>query len=207
MRQIYLASTSPRRIELLSQLGLSFKTISPSYEEGNYPSGSLRLISQTVRANALEKAKIVASDLANALIISGDTIVVTADGLSLGKPRTPKNAMSMLRKLAGTWHHVLSSVAIIDTTTNRHKVKSTSAKVWFRDASEAMLKAYVATGEPLDKAGGYAIQGQGSFFVKRVAGSYTAVVGLPLEIVVDLLEDFGVVIESHWQKLCIKNQN
>jgi len=200
MPPLYLASASPRRAALLSQLGVPFQVIAPKAEEAHATGGPVRIVGRVVLANALRKAKVVAAQVAEGLVIAGDTLVLTDKGKGLGKPQTAEKAMTMLRQLVGTWHRVLSGVAIVDARTRKSRVRLASARVWFRPTPETALRRYVATGEPLDKAGAYAIQGLGSFLVARVSGSYTAVIGFPLELVVTLLEDFGFVVPDHWAK-------
>jgi septum formation protein len=200
MPPLYLASASPRRAALLSQLGVSFQVIAPTAEETDATGGPVRVVSRVVLANALRKAKAVAAQLAEGLVIAGDTLVLTDEGKGLGKPQTAEKALTMLRQLVGTWHRVLSAVAIVDAATRKSRVRLASARVWFRPTPDTALRRYIATGEPLDKAGAYAIQGLGSFLVARVSGSYTAVIGFPLELVVALLEDFGFAVPDHWAK-------
>ena len=200
MPPLYLASASPRRAVLLSQLGVPFHVIAPTAEEARGTGGSARVVSRVVLANALRKAKAVAAQLAEGLVIAGDTLVLTDEGKGLGKPQTAKKALTMLRQLVGTWHRVLSAVAVVDAATGKSRARLASARVWFRPVPDMALRRYVATGEPLDKAGAYAIQGLGGFLVARVSGSYTAVIGFPLELVVTLLEDFGFTLSDHWAK-------
>lgn len=198
MPSLFLASESPRRAALLTQLGVAFQVIAPQAEEDQVSGGPVRAVSRAVMANALRKAKVVAAQLAEGLVLAGDTVVLTNKGRSLGKPQTIENALTMLRQLVGTWHRVLSAVAVVDAATRRSRVRLASARVWFRPVSDSTLRRYAATGEPLDKAGAYAIQGLGSFLVARVSGSYTAVIGFPLELAVSLLGESGFAIPDHW---------
>jgi len=200
MPPLYLASASPRRAALLGQLGVPFQILAPTAEEARVTGGPVRVVGRVVLANALRKARAVAAQLAEGLVIAGDTLVLTDKGRGLGKPQTAENALVMLRQLVGTWHRVLSAVAVVDAATRKSRVRLASARVWFRPVPDTALRRYAATGEPLDKAGAYAIQGLGSFLVARVSGSYTAVIGFPLELVVTLLEDFGFTVPNHWVK-------
>jgi septum formation protein len=206
MPQLFLASASPRRAALLTQLGISFQVVTPTVEEAENTEGSIRTIGRLVVANALGKAKSVAAHVQEGLVIAGDTVVLTNKGRSLGKPETPENALAMLRQLVGTWHRVLSAVAVVDAATRKSRARLASARVRFRQVSDTDLRHYVETGEPLDKAGAYAIQGLGSFLVERVTGSYTAVVGFPVELVVDLLTEFGFFLPDHWVKSSLQRE-
>lgn len=160
----------------------------------------MQSVGRAAKANALRKADEVAARLTEGLVIAGDTLVLTDKGRVLGKPQTAENALAMLRHLVGTWHRVISAVAVVDAAKRHSRVRLASARVWFQPASETVLRQYVATGEPLDKAGAYAVQGLGSCLVTRVSGSYTAVIGFPLELVVSLLGQFGFAIPDHWVK-------
>lgn len=200
MVSLYLASTSPQRRALLTTLGIPFEVVSPQTSEKPPSQGKGLTANQIVCVNAYRKASEVASRLEEGLVIGGDTLATTNQGKVLGKPKTAKGALSMLRLLSGTWHHVISAVAIVNARTSDYQIEAASTKVFFRKISDAELKEYVETQEPLGKAGAYAIQGKGGVFVVRICGSYTAVVGLPLEIVIKLLEEFGVPISKYWAK-------
>jgi len=193
---LYLASASPRRAQLLAQLGIPFQVVVPSITELSPTAGAPRIIA---RRNALRKALSVADQLERGIVIGGDTLVVTDQGKVLGKPNSSGEALSMLRLLSGRAHRVLSALALVDAATGRRSLGCSSARVWFRSLPEEALRRYVATGEPLGKAGGYAIQGRGAFLVKRVAGSYTTVVGLPLELLLNLMESFGLHPWQYWK--------
>lgn len=200
MVSLYLASTSPQRRELLSQLGIAFKVMSPLIKEDHHSQGFGPTVAHVVRGNAYNKAQKVAARLDEGLVIGGDTLVVTSRGKVLGKPKTLKDALAMLRLLSGTWHRVLSAVAVVDVKSGNHQVRHASSIVFFRKVSDTILQKYVETQEPLEKAGAYAIQGKGGFLVEKINGSYTAVVGLPLELVVELLAEFGIPVWKHWDK-------
>ncbi|MFX1475186.1 MAG: Maf family protein [Promethearchaeota archaeon] len=200
MTSIYLASTSPQRRALLTQLGITFKVIAPQIREEHHSEASAPTITHLVRRNALKKAQEVARRLTEGLVIGGDTLVVTNRGKMLGKAKTSEEALVMLRLLSGTWHRVLSAVALVDAKTSTHKVAHASTIVFFRKVSDATLQKYVKTQEPLEKAGAYAIQGKGGFLVEKINGSYSAVVGLPLELVAELLDEFGIPLWNCWNK-------
>ncbi|HHV07703.1 MAG TPA: septum formation inhibitor Maf [Firmicutes bacterium] len=193
MKQLVLASKSPRRRELLANLGVSFKVMPSQAKEADVNEGDPgRLVEKLAR----RKAEAVAFTLPKAcesLVIGADTIVVL-DGIVLGKPKDHHHASAMLRSLSGRWHQVLTGVAISDPesgqTLSTHEITS----VKFRSLSAEEIAAYVATKEPLDKAGGYGIQEKGALLVERIDGCYFNVVGLPLVKLAELLARFGVNI-------------
>ena len=187
--QIILASASPRRKELLSQLGLDFTIAIPHVDEktrhGEHPENFCRRIS-------MDKAAIASHDYPDALIIAADTIVVI-DGKILGKPHDKKEALAYLSLLAGRMHEVYTGYTIMYKGENKTRVIRT--RVHFRAMSKEEILWYIATGEPLDKAGAYAVQGIGSIFVDRLEGSYTNVIGLPLSDLYYDLKVFGIVLD------------
>jgi septum formation protein len=188
MKQIILASASPRRKELLSLIGLKFKVDAGSYEEDL----SLRLRPHELAKHlALEKAGTVCHKYNDALVIAADTFIVFRNKL-LGKPHTDEEALRMLALLNGKAHAVITGYAVIDTATGKSLCRSVRTKVWFRKMSGEELQAYVRTGEPLDKAGAYAIQGMGSLIVKKIDGDYFNVIGLPLSSLAATLKRFGI---------------
>jgi septum formation protein len=198
MKLLFLASKSQRRSSLLTQLGLQFQVLYPTVEETEISAGSDAEIIKVVQDNALRKAQSVTSTQ-DGLIISGDTLVVTKDNQVLGKPQTDEEAIEMLQQLNGTWHRVISAVAVVDTTTEKSSVSYTWSRVCFHNISLEVIHQYVSTAEPIGKAGGYAIQGLGGFLVEKVEGSFTAVVGMPFEILVPLLSEFDVQIWQYWK--------
>ncbi|MBI4296514.1 MAG: septum formation inhibitor Maf [Chloroflexi bacterium] len=188
MKKIVLASASPRRAELLSQAGLKFEVDPSEYEEeiiaGLGPHELAKRLS-------LEKAKRVASKYRNALVIAADTFGVL-QGKILGKPKTGAEAKQMLEMLSGQAHLVITGFTIIDTETDKTVSRSVETKVYFRELTPAEIEAYVKSGEPLDKAGAYAIQGLGAVIVERIEGDYFNVIGLPLSALAESLKEFGV---------------
>ena len=198
MKLLFLASNSERRSTLLTQLGLQFQVFSPTVKEIEISAGTDAQIIQTVEKNALRKAQSVRLTQ-DGLIISGDTLVVTRNNQVLGKPQTGEEAFEMLQQLNGTWHRVISEVAIVDTTTENSSVSHIWSRVRFHNIPPDVIRQYVSTAEPLGKAGGYAIQGLGGFPVEKVEGSFTAVVGMPFEILVPLLSEFDVQIWHYWK--------
>lgn len=188
---LILASKSPRRRELLAQMGLTDFEIHPAVGEELAEPGLTP--PELVQALALHKAREVAEKFAHPgdLVIGADTIVVL-DGQVLGKPHNEAHALEMLTALAGREHHVYTGVAVLQDSRELAQVEDTA--VWFRDASEAELNRYIATGEPMDKAGAYGIQGRGGLLVSRIEGDYTNVVGLPIVRLASMLAQFGVTV-------------
>lgn len=183
---IVLASASPRRRELLASLGLSFD-IQPAEGPENTPeSGDA---GNAARAIALGKARAVAALRPEDLVIGADT-VVELDGHILGKPSDEAEASAMLKSLSARTHRVYTGVAVI--AGGREEARSVVTHVRFRALSEREIAAYVATGEPMDKAGAYAVQGRAALFVEGIEGDYFNVVGLPLCALGRMLEQFGV---------------
>jgi septum formation protein len=163
----------------------------PSDLEETLPPGSLR---DAVARLALDKARAVAARTAEPAVVLGADTVVVIDGEALGKPADPAEARAMLRRLRGRPHEVITGVAVVDTPTGRAATVSVVSRVRMGDYDEAALEAYVAGGEPLDKAGAYAIQGAGGALVAGLEGSFSNVVGLPLAETARLLADFGVPV-------------
>lgn len=175
---------------MLALTGLTFTVESSDYEEILVPGVNPRLLARRLSSS---KAKAVAKKYRNALIIAADTFIVFRDVL-LGKPSSKEEAMLMLRLLNGRSHSVITGFTIIDTASRRTLSRSVDTKVWFRKLTKRELASYVRTGEPLDKAGAYAIQGLGSLIVEKIEGDYFNVIGLPLSSLVDALKKFGIHI-------------
>ena len=185
MTTLYLASGSPRRQELLTQLGLAFERVVPGIEELRRPQESAQ---QYVVRLAREKAQAgVALAPRDLPVLGADTIVIL-NGEVLEKPRDAGHAHAMLRKLSGHTHQVMTAVALADSQQALDCVVTTD--VTFRTLTEADIDDYIATGEPMDKAGAYGIQGRGGNFVRKINGSYHAVVGLPLVETAELISHF-----------------
>ncbi|MBR6951860.1 MAG: septum formation inhibitor Maf [Oscillospiraceae bacterium] len=185
---IVLASASPRRRELLEQIGLSF-SVRPAASE---PSVCGLSPEQTVCAVALAKAEDVALAASPEELILGADTLVYLDGEPLGKPSDTEHAVSMLRRLSGREHDVYTGVALVGG--GRKLVRCERTVVRFRPLTEDLIRRYAATGEPLDKAGAYGIQGRGCLLVESIHGDYNNVVGLPLGLLRDMLESFGVPV-------------
>ncbi|AGB76515.1 MAF protein [Enterobacteriaceae bacterium strain FGI 57] len=189
--KIYLASGSPRRQELLTQLGVAFEKIVPGIEEQRRPQESAQqYVTRLAREKAQAGVAMVNEDLP---VLGADTIVIL-NGEVLEKPRDAAHAAEMLGKLSGETHQVMTAVALADRQNTLDALVVTD--VTFRVLSEHDIAGYVASGEPLDKAGAYGIQGLGGCFVRKINGSYHAVVGLPLVETYELLSNFNSLREE-----------
>jgi len=187
-RRIVLASASPRRSQLMQEIGLKFDVMPSQVAEGDI---SASCPEELVMRLAHAKAADVAGRIQSGIVIGADTVVV-AGGQILGKPVDLDDAAKMLRALSGREHQVYSGVAVIDAESGRSLIDYEATAVRFRQLSEAAIQRYVATGEPMDKAGAYAIQGLGSLLVTGICGDYNCVVGLPLGKLAIMLTEFGV---------------
>jgi septum formation protein len=188
MKRIVLASASPRRKGLLEQLGLQFEVEPSEYEEDIVPGSEPHEVAKRL---SLGKARAAARKHRSALIIAADTLVVIGDRI-LGKPHTNAEAREMLRALNGQAHLVITGFTILDTETGKVLSRSVETRVHMRRLTLKEIDSYVRTEEPLDKAGGYAIQGRGAVLVERIGGDYSNVVGLPLSALAESLREFGV---------------
>lgn len=188
MEKIILASSSPRRRELLTRVGCEFEVIVPDAVEPLPKRGEDA--HGFVLRSAVAKCDAVASAHPERVVLAADTIVVL-DGAILGKPRGSDDAFAMLKRLVGRTHQVMSCVAA--RRGERHIERLSITDVSFRgDITDDELRRYVATGEPLDKAGAYGIQGLGSLLVRRIDGDYFGVVGLPIADTASILGEFGI---------------
>ena len=182
---VVLASASPRRVSLLRQVGLEFTVVDPGPDRAWPGEAEPR---HGVRALALDKARRVAAQRPDRVVIGADTLVV-ARGLRLGKPHDANEAVSMLQRLQGRAHEVWTGIAVVRGDEQRTAAEVT--KVVFARLSDEEIEAYVRTGEPLDKAGAYAIQGMAAPFIRRLDGDYFNVVGLPLARLRLVLAEFA----------------
>lgn len=187
---IILASNSPRRRELLRQIGLAFTT-DPAYVDERVLPGE-QPEAYAVRV-ALEKARAVAQRSRTGIVVAADTIVVLGDAI-LGKPANAEDAMRMLEMLSGKMHYVITGLVVIDSQSGKTLARTAWTKVWFRKLTPEEIASYVATGEPLDKAGAYGIQEKGSLLVEKIEGCYFNVVGLPVSLLGKMLQVFGINI-------------
>ena len=177
---LILASGSPRRRELLDQMGLIYTIDSPDVDE-NYVGRP----AETVLEISRRKAVAVAARHPDSVILAADTLVFADE--ALGKPHTPERAKEMLTALADNWHNVYTGITLINTNSGRVLRNVDQTRVHMTSMTEQEMDAYIATGEPLDKAGAYAIQGQGGMFIDRIDGSYSNVVGLPMTMLRTML--------------------
>ncbi|MBR4957822.1 MAG: septum formation inhibitor Maf [Phascolarctobacterium sp.] len=185
--QVILASASPRRLALLQQIGIEATVCPADFDE---VSGSAVQAEDVVLANAVGKCQAVVKIKGDSLpVIAADTVVV-AEGVILGKPQDAEDAVVMLKQLSGKTHKVLTGIAVSYAGEMLAEVCET--KVVFRDLTDEEIKNYVATGEPLDKAGAYGIQGKGAVLVEKIDGCYNNVVGLPLTRMQLILAKLGV---------------
>jgi len=203
---LILASSSPRRRELLTQAGFSFRVVALPVEEGRHPNEDPVLYTQRL---ARTKAEVVfhAENLArkttqspksseprdHLLVLGADTIVV-CDGQMLGKPADPHDAKRMLRLLSGRAHQVITGVCLVSSVGVDVAAETTS--VTMQTLSEQEISDYIATGEPVDKAGAYAVQGRAGRWIPRISGCYFNVVGLPLALVSNLVEGMQVKLSA-----------
>ena len=186
---IILASKSPRRQELMRLLGLEFTIHTADVDETMDP--ALPPEQEVARVSGLKAAKIAETAAPEDIVVAADTIVVV-DGTVLGKPHSEAEARQMLRTLSGRGHEVMTGLSVWHGGSLRQEVVRT--RVHFRPMSDAEITAYIATGEPMDKAGSYGIQGYGAIFVDHLEGDYFSVMGLPLCPLERMLRDCGVHI-------------
>lgn len=192
---LYLASQSPRRRELLEQIGVRFQLLAIDVDESTQSGEAAEdYVARLAAAKARAGAALMAEHAGHHPVLGADTTVVLGSEI-MGKPADAEAASRMLSRLSGHTHRVISAVSLADR--QRQVTRISTTEVSFRALSADLIARYWRTGEPRDKAGGYAIQGLGAVFVERMAGSYSGVVGLPLEVLTPMLEDFHV---PFWQK-------
>ena len=188
-KKLILASNSPRRKELLSNLGIKFDIVPSFFDESQVPVLSPE---EYVEIESYEKTLFVAKKFPETFVLGADTIVAVEDNI-LGKPKDKDNAFFMLKSLSGRSHFVFTAYSIINIKERIEKTKIVATEVFFKQLSKDEIYWYVKTGEPFGKAGAYAIQGIGSFLAKKIIGSYTNVVGLPMCEVVSDLKKFDII--------------
>ena len=197
---IYLASKSPRRTELLQQVGVKHKIIDIVVNEkinsSNSPQENVRALSVLKCQEGVRK--VIVEKMRSFPVLAADTIVVLGDKI-FGKPESEPDAIAMLLKLSGNTHKVMTAVTIgiINKDQAKFHTINVSSNVEFAKLTEGDCKEYCKTNEPFDKAGSYGIQGYGSAFIKKINGSYSNIVGLPIHEVVELLKELGI---SNWNK-------
>ena len=183
---LILASGSPRRKEILQTMGLSYTVDVSEVDETAAGSPEEMVIELSSR-----KARAVAARHENALILAADTLVYGKT--VLGKPETPEMAHEMLAELSGNWHSVYTGLTLIHTGTGKVISRAEMTRVHFMELSECEIDAYIATNEPMDKAGAYGIQGMGGMFIDRIDGSYSNVVGLPMATLRSMLKEITTI--------------
>lgn len=189
---LVLASASPRRRDLLASLGVAFEVI-PSEAEETLPEGLAP--EEAALLLARRKGAEVAAARPDSWVLAADTIVVV-DNVVLGKPQDAAHALAMLKRLSGREHAVITAFCLVNRSRGVERLCAVKTRVVFRRVAEEDLAAYAASGEPLDKAGAYAIQGGAAGFVEAVEGSYSNVVGLPLERLSEVLRQEGLLPEG-----------
>jgi len=182
---IYLASKSQRRREFFKAAGIPFKVVSSNFKEKFFPGG----VRQTVIKNAIGKAKCAQVHAKSGVVLGADTLVYSK-GKLLGKPKNKSAAFRMLKSLAGTRHYVYTGIALFNLETKKWKKACVKSTIVMKKMSDDQVRHYLSKVNPLDKAGAYAIQEHGDKLIKRIEGSYTNVVGLPMEKLKELLKTF-----------------
>lgn len=185
---LVLASSSPRRRRLLEQIGLPFRVVASHISEDQ----ALSNPSTTAQSLAERKAEAVHRQLRPHWVLGADTVVVLGKAV-LGKPRDAEDAHAMLLRLSGKSHRVITGFCVLDPSGQKAHGEAVVTRVDVKRLSEREIRAYIATGEPLGKAGGYAIQGLGAFMIKGISGSYTNVVGLPVCALIKALLEIGAL--------------
>jgi len=184
-----LASASPRREDLLRSVGLTFKIlpahVDETYRPGETPAAHVKRLSQ-------DKAGVIATRHPKALVLGADTIVVI-DGLILGKPKNKKQARDMLQRLSNRTHTVFTGFTLASMDAGISQTRVVRSSVQFKQITSDEMDWYIHCDEPYDKAGGYAVQGRGAYFIKAIRGSYTNVIGLPLCEVLEELKHLNTV--------------
>ncbi|MBI4079558.1 MAG: septum formation inhibitor Maf [Candidatus Levybacteria bacterium] len=188
MKQLILASESARRKQLLEKMGIPYKVVPSNVEERL--NARLKPKAQAI-ALSRQKAEAVAAKYKNAIVLAADTFVVLNDKI-IGKPISEIDAKRMLRKLSGKPHNVITGFTIVDSATKKSVSNAVETTVYMKKISEKEMDSYIKTGEPMDKAGAYAVQERGALFVKRIDGDFFNVVGLPIFAVSQALRKFGI---------------
>jgi septum formation protein len=192
MKQIVLASASPRRRALLDQIDVDYRIVPANVAETK----SMLEPKNAVIENSVRKVRAVGGIVGKAIIIGADTVVVLDDDI-LGKPKDWKEAVQILSSLSGRMHTVLTGLALLDSETGELWTESEETRVYFKSLSQLEIMSYVSSGAAMDKAGAYGIQDRGALFVERIEGCYYNVVGLPLVALARGLEVFGVSVWEH----------
>jgi septum formation protein len=185
---LILASESPRRAELLRQVAIPFRIVPPAVSEELSGRSSPE---EMVALLALRKARAVSDQLPEGYVLGADTVVLH-DETVLGKPVDPEDAVRMLRLLSGGRHSVLTGLALVNAATGYLLERLSLTQVWVKTLADSEIRAYIATGEPFDKAGAYGIQGKGALLVEKIEGCYFNVVGLPLSLLNEMITEMNI---------------
>lgn len=203
MKKVVLASASPRRNMLLQKMGLAFETDPADIDESIPPKEKPV---DAVRRIAAAKAGVAGERHPDSVVIAADTVVV-CKGRILGKPVDKRDAADMLALLSGIEHEVITGLCVLDTATGRRETGHEVTRVWFRELEADEIEAYISTGEPMDKAGAYAIQGLAAIFVAGIEGCYYNVVGLPLSRLYLMLKRQGMFLPGSGSGERIQNRH
>ncbi len=192
MKKLILASQSPRRREIMKFVDLDFDVIPSDCDENIEYSSPADMVSKLsfLKANDIAK-KIKKEDSEGEYLVIGSDTTVYFEGEILGKPKNEEDAFNMLKRMSGKTHIVYTGVTVIDTFSNKTETFFEETKVTFWDVTDEEIKEYIATGDPMDKAGAYGVQGRGAFIVKKVEGDYFTVVGLPIAHLLQVLKKFN----------------
>lgn len=190
MKQVILASESPRRKKLLEQIGLSIKVVPSNFDEKLNPRLKPRTQAEQL---SLEKAKVIAQKYPDAIILAADTLVVSGEDI-IGKPKNLEDAKRILKKLQGKQHQVVTGFTIMHPISKKIVTDSEVTYVTCRKLTDKEIKKYIQKENPLDKAGGYGIQGMGVVLVEKINGDFSNVVGLPLSKIIPALKKFGIEV-------------
>lgn len=188
---IILASNSPRRREILNQLGLSFEVIPSDFEETPIAMEPQALVEHFAYMKAMDVFSKHKNNLPEDAYIIGSDTIVYCDAI-MGKPKSDEDAYRMLNALSNKDHHVISGLCVIQTSTGKVITMHESTRVWIRELEAREINNYIASGEPMDKAGAYAIQGIGSLFIEKIQGCYFNVVGLPVNKLFKIMKEFEI---------------
>lgn len=194
-KKLILASSSPRRQELIASLRLPFEIKVSDVNEDTVPGLSpAEVVEQLSSRKAAAVCEMYKEQQQNDGIVIGSDTIVVLNGEILGKPKDKEDAFRMLNGLQGREHHVYSGVACIDLSTGKQIVSHQVTLVYMKPLTKTQIERYIDTGEPMDKAGSYGIQGLGATIVERIEGDYFNVVGLPVSLLSDLLQQFGIAV-------------
>jgi septum formation protein len=186
--RLLLASTSPRRRDLLAEAGFEFEVVQPKVREKFHTGLTLR---ELTTLNAIQKAMAVARQYPDRVVLGADTLIALEERV-IGKPKDFADATAILRRLRGRAHEVCTSVFICQLARAKSISFQEISRVHFRDLTDEALRDYLRKVQPLDKAGGYAAQGEGAEIIERIDGSYSNVIGLPMEQSIPALAEFGI---------------